>query len=83
MECVNLHREGKYIYNNGERVFLRGRIDCANYPLTGYPPMDKQAWLKLFRQLKSYGINHWRFHSWCPPNEAFMAADEAWCVSAA
>jgi len=69
-------REGKYILLNGKRVFLRGRIDCANYPLSGYPPMKKAAWLKLFRQLKSYGINHWRFHSWCPPKEALMAADE-------
>ncbi|MCP4313793.1 MAG: beta-galactosidase [Bacteroidetes bacterium] len=69
-------REGKYILLNGDRVFLRGRIDCANYPITGYPPMEKTAWLKLFRQLKSYGINHWRFHSWCPPKEALMAADE-------
>ena len=68
-------REGKYMYNNGERVFLRGRLDCANYPITGYPPMGKEEWLKLFRQLKSYGINHWRFHSWCPPNEALAAAD--------
>jgi hypothetical protein len=69
-------REGKYIYINGKRVFLRGRTDSANYPLTGYPPMDKESWLKYFRQLKSYGINHWRFHSWCPPKEALMAADE-------
>ena len=69
-------REGKYIKINGKRVFLRGRTDSANYPLTGYPPMDKEAWLKYFRQLKSYGINHWRFHSWCPPKEALMAADE-------
>lgn len=68
--------EGKYIYINGQRVFLRGRTDSANYPLTGYPPMDKESWLKYFRQLKSYGINHWRFHSWCPPKEALMAADQ-------
>jgi hypothetical protein len=68
-------REGKYLTNNGKRVFLRGRIDCANYPLTGYPPMDRQSWLDLFKQLKSYGINHWRFHSWFPPGEALMAAD--------
>ena len=67
--------EGKHIYNNGKRVFLRGRIDCANYPITGYPPMDRDSWLKLFRQLKGYGINHWRFHSWCPPDEAMHAAD--------
>ena len=69
-------REGKYLCLNGERVFLRGRLDCANYPLTGYPPMDKQSWLNYFRLLKSYGINHWRFHSWCPPKEALNAADE-------
>lgn len=68
--------EGKHIYINGKRVFLRGRTDSANYPLTGYPPMDKQTWLKYFKQLKSYGINHWRFHSWCPPKAALMAADE-------
>ncbi|MCP4313792.1 MAG: beta-galactosidase [Bacteroidetes bacterium] len=69
-------RKGRYIYINGKRVFLRGRTDSANYPLTGYPPMNKAAWLKLFRQLKSYGINHWRYHSWCPPKEALKAADE-------
>ena len=68
-------REGKYLTNNGKRVYLRGRLDCANYPLTGYPPMDRESWLKLFRQLKSYGINHWRFHSWFPPGEALVAAD--------
>jgi hypothetical protein len=69
-------REGKHLTINGKRVFLRGRLDCANYPLTGYPPMEKSDWLKLFSQLKSYGINHWRFHSWCPPQAAFTAADE-------
>ena len=69
-------REGKHILINGKRVFLRGRVDSANYPLTGYPPMDKESWLKLFRLLKSYGINHWRFHSWFPPGAALMAADE-------
>ena len=67
---------GKHILLNGKRVFLRGRTDSANYPLTGYPPMNKEDWLKYFRLLKSYGINHWRFHSWCPPNEALTAADE-------
>ena len=71
-----IKREGKYILLNGKRVFLRGRLDCANYPLTGYPPMNREEWLKLFRHLRSYGINHWRFHSWCPPGEALSAADE-------
>ncbi|MBC7338176.1 MAG: glycoside hydrolase family 2, partial [Clostridia bacterium] len=25
---------------------------------------------------RSYGLNHLRFHSWCPPEAAFIAADE-------
>jgi hypothetical protein len=70
-------REGKHLFINGHRVFLRGRIDCANYPLTGHAPDKKSEWLKLFRVSKNYGINHWRFHSWCPPSQAFAAADEA------
>ncbi len=69
-------RAGKYILLNGKRIFLRGRTDSANYPLTGYPPMKKEEWLTYFRLLKSYGINHWRFHSWCPPEAALSAADE-------
>ncbi len=69
-------RDGKYILINGKRVFLRGRVDSANYPMTGYSPMNKQQWLGYFSLLKSYGINHWRFHSWSPPEAAMMAADE-------
>ncbi|MCP4312411.1 MAG: beta-galactosidase [Bacteroidetes bacterium] len=69
-------QKGRHLYINGKRVFLRGRIDCANYPLTGYPPMRKEEWIELFRELKSYGINHWRFHSWFPPEAALLAADE-------
>ena len=26
--------------------------------------------------VKEYGFNHVRFHSWCPPEAAFTAADE-------
>jgi len=61
---------------NGRDVFLRGRIDCCFYPLTGYPPMDKAGWLRVLSILKEWGINHVRFHSWCPPKAAFEAADE-------
>lgn len=61
---------------NGKSVFLRGRVDCANYPLTGYPPMDKDEWKRILSITKQWGINHWRFHSWCPPKAAFEAADE-------
>jgi len=61
---------------NGKSVFMRGRLDCANYPLTGYPPMDKAEWKRILSITKEWGINHYRFHSWCPPEAAFEAADE-------
>ena len=61
---------------NGRPVFLRGKLDCCFFPLTGYPPMDKAGWLRVLSIAKSYGINHYRFHSWCPPEAAFEAADQ-------
>ena len=61
---------------NGKGTFLRGTQDACIFPLTGYAPMDKEEWLRLFGIAKSYGINHYRFHSWCPPEAAFEAADE-------
>ncbi len=38
--------------------------------------MDINSWLRVFKIAKSYGINLYRFHSWCPPEAAFKAADE-------
>jgi len=61
---------------NGRAIFLRGKLDCCFFPLTGYPPMDKAGWLRVLSISRSYGINHYRFHSWCPPEAAFQAADE-------
>lgn len=69
-------RDGQRLTINGRTAFLRGRLDCANYPLTGYPPMDKDGWLRVLGILKEWGLNHVRFHSWCPPEAAFVAADE-------
>jgi hypothetical protein len=69
-------RDGNRLTINGKRVFLRGRTDCANYPLTGYPPMDKAGWRRVLSTIKAWGLNHCRFHSWCPPRAAFEAADE-------
>jgi len=62
---------------NGNRIYLRGNLECSIFPLTGYPPMEKEGWVQLIQQAKSYGLNHLRFHSWCPPKAAFKAADEA------
>lgn len=60
---------------NGRLTFLRGTLDCAAFPLTGYPPTDTTSWINIFKKCKSYGLNHIRFHSWCPPEAAFDAAD--------
>ena len=69
-------RDGSQLLVNGKPVFLRGRLDCANYPLTGYPPMGIEDWRRIFKITNDWGINHYRFHSWCPPPAAFEAADE-------
>lgn len=69
-------RDRNQLKINGRDVFLRGRIDCCFYPLTGYPPMDKARWRQVLSILKDWGLNHVRFHSWCPPRAAFEAADE-------
>lgn len=68
--------ENKHILLNGRQISLRGTIDCAIYPMTGYPPTDKAVWEKNFKTIQSYGLNHVRFHAWCPPEGAFEAADE-------
>lgn len=60
---------------NGRRIFLRGTLECNIFPLTGYPPMTKPGWVKVFSSAKAYGLNHLRFHSWCPPQAAFEVAD--------
>ena len=67
---------GKSFYVNGEKVQMRGTVENCCFPLTGYAPMDKESWLQVFRKCKSYGLNHMRFHSYCPPEAAFEAADE-------
>ncbi|MFZ0033541.1 MAG: sugar-binding domain-containing protein, partial [Sedimentisphaerales bacterium] len=61
---------------NGKTTFLRGKHDACVFPLAGYPPMTVDGWLKVFNIAKSYGINHYRFHTWCPPEAAFEAADQ-------
>lgn len=60
---------------NGNRIFLRGTLECCIFPLTGCPPTDEAGWEKVFRSAKSWGLNHLRFHSYCPPEAAFRVAD--------
>jgi hypothetical protein len=73
---ARLTRDGRQLLCGGEPFFLRGKCDSMEFPLTGVPPMDKASWLKHLTLCKSYGINHFRFHSCCPPEAAFAAADE-------
>ncbi len=67
--------EGTQFKINGLTTFLRGEHNACVFPLTAHPPMDVESWQKLFQIAKSYGINHYRFHSWTPPAAAFAAAD--------
>jgi hypothetical protein len=60
---------------NGQPTFLRGSLECAEFPKTGYPPTNLESWARIFKICRSYGLNHLRFHSWCPPDAAFEAAD--------
>lgn len=61
---------------NGNRIFLRGTLECCIFPLKGTPPTSEKEWEKVFTTAKSWGLNHLRFHSWCPPEAAFAVADK-------
>lgn len=72
----NIEAEGKKLLVNGRETFMRGSLDCAIFPKTGYPPTNVEDWLIHLGKMKDSGINHVRFHSWCPPRAAFVAADQ-------
>ena len=61
---------------NGRKTFMRGTLDCCIFPKTGHPPMDVAEWKRIIGVAKAHGLNLIRFHSWCPPEAAFVAADE-------
>jgi hypothetical protein len=67
---------GRQLSVNGRPFFLRGTLDCAAFPRTGHPPTDVAGWKLILNQVRAHGLNHIRFHSWCPPEAAFAAADE-------
>lgn len=60
---------------NGIPALMRGTVENCCFPLTGYPPTDVESWMRVFEKCKEYGINMMRFHSYCPPEAAFTAAD--------
>jgi hypothetical protein len=72
----NLTTQNANLYINGNRLFIRSNLECIIFPLTGYPPTVEKEWLRLYQKAKSFGLNSFRFHSWCPPEAAFDAADK-------
>lgn len=61
---------------NSRTLFLRGEANCCVFPETGHPPMEVSEWKKFLEKYREYGVNCMRFHSYCPPEAAFQAADE-------
>jgi hypothetical protein len=72
----NVKVQGRFITLNGNKIHLRGDLNNCEFPLTGYPPTDVEGWKQVYAAAKAHGLNHFRFHSWCPPEAAFTAADE-------
>lgn len=70
-----LRIDGPQLLINNRPLYLRGTVENCCFPETGYPPTDEAEWLRIFRKCREYGINHVRFHSYCPPDAAFAAAD--------
>lgn len=66
---------GRRLLINGRETFLRGKVDNLLYPQTGYAPTDVASWMRILDTAKEYGINHYRYHTACPPDAAFTAAD--------
>ncbi len=67
--------KGKQFVINDKVTFLRGKHDACVFPLIAHTAMDVDSWRHYFQVAKEYGINHYRFHSWCPPEACFEAAD--------
>ena len=66
--------DGKFTIN-GVKTFLRGKHDGLIFPKTGFAPTTVDEWERVLSISKSYGFNHYRFHTCCPPEAAFAAAD--------
>ena len=71
----SIRAEGMKLLLNGEQIFLRGKHDGMVFPLTGAAPTTVEEWSRVFSIAKDWGINHYRFHTCCPPEAAFTAAD--------
>ncbi|MES2996088.1 MAG: glycoside hydrolase family 2 TIM barrel-domain containing protein [Verrucomicrobiota bacterium] len=68
--------QGNRLFINGKPAYMRGNLECAVFPKTGHPPVNIADWKRIWEVYKAHNMNHARFHSWCPPEAAFIAADE-------
>lgn len=68
--------DGNNVVVNGKATYLRGTHFGGDFPLTGYPVTDYSYWAKIMQIVKDYGFNFIRCHSFCPPECAFLAADD-------
>lgn len=67
--------EDGLFYLNNRPAYFRGTHMGGEFPLTGYPSTKTEDWERIFRICKDWGLNYIRFHSYCPPRAAFIAAD--------
>ncbi|HPF87762.1 MAG TPA: glycoside hydrolase family 2 TIM barrel-domain containing protein, partial [Candidatus Limiplasma sp.] len=65
---------GRLMLNN-RPIFLRSEANCCVFPQTGHMPLDIDGWMDVLQRYQAYGVNCMRFHSHCPPDAAFAAAD--------
>lgn len=68
--------DGRRFLVDGQPFYFRATHFGGEYPLTGYPATEVSWWQDKMRVLKEWGLNAIRFHSCCPPEEAFVAADQ-------
>ena len=67
-------RDGRF-YLNHRPAYLRGTHFGGDFPLLGYPSDKREDWERIFGICREWGLNFVRFHSFCPPEAAFAAAD--------
>jgi len=68
--------KGTQFLINGRKTFIRGTLECCIFPKTGHPPTKVKEWERILRIAREHGLNLLRFHSYCPPEAAFIAGDE-------
>ena len=67
---------GTSLLVNGREVNLRTTHFGLDFPLTGFPATDVDSWKRIISRCQEFGLNGIRFHSCCPPEAAFVAADQ-------